>query len=117
LDHPGIIKIFDFYFQEDPLCIAMEFVDGTTLSDLIAHNQDCDTTFILAVFIAVNEPGAGNRQNSRQPKRQLKSAKYLSRITKLTAVMTPSLRTRQIKEIENALPGCTLRLTRTAVPI
>lgn len=55
LDHPGILKIFDFYFQEEPLCIAMELVEGTTLSEFIAHNADSDTTFILDIFIAVSD--------------------------------------------------------------
>lgn len=37
LSHPGIVTIFDIFEHGDQACIAMEFVDGRTLSQVIPH--------------------------------------------------------------------------------
>ena len=39
LDHPCIVKCYNFFSHENTLCIAMEYVDGVTLRDWLQHCQ------------------------------------------------------------------------------
>lgn len=39
LDHPCIVKCYNFFSHENTLCIAMEYVDGMTLRDWLQHGQ------------------------------------------------------------------------------
>ena len=55
LDHPNIVKIFDFNRTEDSVYISMEYIDGWTLENLI---QQRETIEISNPF---NDPNAVSR--------------------------------------------------------
>jgi serine/threonine protein kinase len=38
LDHPGIVKIYDYIVSEQSYFIVMEYVDGRSLAQLIKEN-------------------------------------------------------------------------------
>jgi serine/threonine-protein kinase len=39
LDHPNIVKIFDFSISKESIFISMEFIEGSTLESLIQQNK------------------------------------------------------------------------------
>ena len=50
LSHPGIVTIYDMAEQDDTAYIAMEFVSGSTLEQLLAARQPLDPAFISSIL-------------------------------------------------------------------
>jgi serine/threonine-protein kinase len=75
LDHPGIVKIYDYIVSEQTYCIVMEFVEGRSLARLIAEHpsgiplrraldlfeQILDAVSYAHTFIYRDENGATHR--------------------------------------------------------
>lgn len=40
LDHPAIVKLHGFFEDDGSVCLVLEYVDGASLSDLLAHVRD-----------------------------------------------------------------------------
>lgn len=53
LQHPNIVQIFDFGKIQDIYFIAMEFIDGKTLGQVMAHIKS-GLPFNMAVFVIIN---------------------------------------------------------------
>jgi serine/threonine-protein kinase len=53
MDHPNIVKIFDFNQSEDSFFISMEFIEGSTLDDLIKDQQAIEFSTILNITIQI----------------------------------------------------------------
>src|SRR6185312_1481123 len=50
LSHPGIVTIYDVEQQGELAYIAMEFVDGPTLDQLLSGAQPMDASSMLAIL-------------------------------------------------------------------
>ena len=54
LSHPNIVKLYDYGFQDSRAYIAMEYVNGSSLSDLIPkHQTDEWTNRAIQLFIQI----------------------------------------------------------------
>ncbi len=49
LDHPHIVKVFDFHFSDQLVFICMEFVEGITLTQFINKNHPVQAETILKI--------------------------------------------------------------------
>jgi serine/threonine protein kinase len=50
LSHPGIVTIYDMAEQDDMAYIAMEYVSGSTLEQLLAAKQPLDPAFLASIL-------------------------------------------------------------------
>ncbi len=53
LDHPNIVKIFDFSSSEDSVYISMEYIEGSTLESLIQNKKNIGFPEILNITIQI----------------------------------------------------------------
>lgn len=52
LHHPNIIQLYDYGFVDNKGYMAMEYIDGTTLFDLIPNNQTKEwTAWVIQLFV------------------------------------------------------------------
>ena len=40
MNHPAVVRVFDFFEHEGKLVLVLEHVEGTTLADLVQHLAD-----------------------------------------------------------------------------
>lgn len=50
LDHPNIVRVYDFFEQENNCFIVMEFVEGESVSKIITHQGAFEPKLGLAIF-------------------------------------------------------------------
>jgi serine/threonine-protein kinase len=50
LDHPNIVRVFEFFTTEENYYLVMEFVDGMSLRDLLKRRGALDQTIALPLF-------------------------------------------------------------------
>ena len=55
LEHPGIVTIYDLWEEEDKAYIAMEFVDGVELKDILLNLGSIEYMSAVLITLAISE--------------------------------------------------------------
>jgi tetratricopeptide (TPR) repeat protein len=76
LSHPSIAVLYDFYEDEDRLCLAMEYLDGGSLSDRLGGGVTLPVEEIVRVGAAVAE-GLAHAHSRKMIHRDIKPENIL----------------------------------------
>jgi hypothetical protein len=64
LDHPGIVKVYDFVKRGDRMWLVLEHVDGFTLEELLARAKRLPATAAMAIGLRLAEALAHAHEHS-----------------------------------------------------
>jgi tetratricopeptide (TPR) repeat protein len=99
LNHPGIVTVFDTGEQDGRYYIAMEYVDGTTLKEILRRRGVISPPGILHVLVQVCEALAYAHEN-RVVHRDIKSANTMWTRDKKAKIMDFGL-AKVVEEVRN----------------
>lgn len=99
LNHPGIVTVYDTGEQDGRYYIAMEYVDGTTLKEILRRRGVISPAGILHVVVQVSEALAYAHEN-RVVHRDIKSANTMWTRDKKAKIMDFGL-ARVVEEVRN----------------
>lgn len=99
LNHPGIVTVYDTGEQDGRYYIAMEYVDGTTLKEILRRRGVISPAGILHVLVQVCEAMAYAHEN-RVVHRDIKSANTMWTREKKAKIMDFGL-ARVLEEVRN----------------
>ncbi|MFT5442841.1 MAG: tetratricopeptide (TPR) repeat protein [Myxococcota bacterium] len=99
LNHPGIVTVYDTGEQDGRYYIAMEYVDGTTLKEIIRRRGVISPAGILHVLVQVSEALAYAHEN-RVVHRDIKSANTMWTRDKKAKIMDFGL-AKVVEEVRN----------------
>jgi tetratricopeptide (TPR) repeat protein len=99
LNHPGIVTVYDIGEQDGRFYIAMEYVDGTTLKEILRRRGVISSAGILHVLVQVCEALAYAHEN-RVVHRDIKSANTMWTRDKKAKIMDFGL-ARVLEEVRN----------------